>query len=160
EIFYDFIKHENPDYKVLLIMPALSIDEYKNLDDYDVEFFENYEDLDQKMKPKDPFICLVPDREDAWKPESGFQEPINLFKSSIYGGLELGYKKAIVLQKVGDLMRNTNFICKHRIDYRKRNPVPEIDQACAYWDAFTVEYDTDYYGAFLCISFSGYITYA
>jgi hypothetical protein len=120
----------------------------------------NHEDLDKKMESRDPFICLYPEREDAWKPEDGFEEPIKLFKPAVYKNLEPGYKKAIVLQKVGDLIKNPNFISKHLIEYRKRNPTPRLGQGAAYQDSYTIEYDVDYYESFLCISFSGYVTYS
>lgn len=155
---------ENSLINVLRMIISSWIDRCCDLDTKNINlvFLKDFNELDQSIKEKEPFLYLYPKRKifKASRTKNGFEKPISLFDLGMdFEHLKLETKKAIVLQKITDLIaERKDFIDQKRDEYYVRHPKPSLGQGEGWWKAFEIEFDTYHENPFLYISFSGYET--
>jgi hypothetical protein len=120
---------------------------------------DDYDKLDEELKQKEPFLYLYPKRDDIRKPKNGFHKPIDLFQTD-YKLWDSEDKKNHVLKGLTKFLFDQSFMDNERNKFDAKHEKPQLHMGDGWFKAFIVEYDTNYYGAFLCISFSNYMTCA
>ena len=155
---------ENSLMNVLRMIISSWIDQCGTLDTKNINlvFLNDFNELDQNIKEKEPFLYLYPKRKlfKVSRSKNGFERPISLFEPGMdYEHLKLETKKAIVLQKIADLIaERKDFINQKRDEYYTRHPKPILGPGEGWWKAFEIEFDTAHEYPFFYISFSGYET--
>jgi hypothetical protein len=114
---------------------------------------KDYKELDKKLWKKKPFVYLYPNRDDLMlKPTHGFNGAIKIFDGN-YQKLPIEQKKNILINKLGKFINDSKFMKQEKARYEKVIEPSQLGQGDGIFDAFTIEYDTDYYQYFMCISF-------